>query len=239
MNITAPQTLYSKQTLIKTLHFFGVVASLFLIASISLETFRHDPFLAHSIYFDIQFWICIYFTIDFFIFLFLSKNRKKFIAKYFIIIFLSIPYLTILDYTSIQFTEEQIYLIRFIPLFRGGAAFVMLMMMVVKRNTTALFLSYIILLFSTVYFISLIFFIFERGNNAEVKNYGDAIWWAAMTVTTLGSNIIPVTTAGKVITTVLAATGMTVFPIFTVYITSVISRLSQTKKAASENPDAL
>lgn len=60
-----------------------------------------------------------------------------------------------------------------------------------------------------------------------------------MTVTTLGSNIIPVTTAGKVITTVLAATGMTVFPIFTVYITSVISRLSQTKKAASENPDAL
>ncbi|WP_147441368.1 ion channel, partial [Providencia stuartii] len=148
-------------------------------------------------------------------------------------------YLTILDYTSIQFTEEQIYLIRFIPLFRGGAAFVMLMMMVVKRNTTALFLSYIILLFSTVYFISLIFFIFERGNNAEVKNYGDAIWWAAMTVTTLGSNIIPVTTAGKVITTVLAATGMTVFPIFTVYITSVISRLSQTKKAVSENSDAL
>uniref|UniRef100_UPI00201B63F0 hypothetical protein n=1 Tax=Providencia rettgeri TaxID=587 RepID=UPI00201B63F0 len=62
-------------------------------------------------------------------------------------VLLSVPYLTILDYTSIKFTEEQIYLIRFIPLFRGGAAFVMLMMMVVKRNTTALFLSYMILFF--------------------------------------------------------------------------------------------
>ncbi|MDD9338965.1 MAG: potassium channel family protein [Providencia heimbachae] len=230
MNTPIFKRLDSKQTLIKTLHFFGVLASLFLIASISIETFRHDPFLKRSIYFDIQFWICIYFTVDFFIFLFISKNKIKFIKKYAVIVLLSVPYLTILDYTSIKFTEEQIYLIRFIPLFRGGAALVMLMMMVVKRNTTALFLSYIILLFSMVYFISLIFFIFERGSNTDVKSYGDAIWWAAMTVTTLGSNIIPVTTAGKIITTILAATGMTVFPIFTVYITTVISRLSQSEK---------
>ncbi|EPJ0401288.1 ion channel [Providencia rettgeri] len=229
----------SQETWIKTLHFLGIVASLVLIASISIETFNHDPFLKRSIYFDIQFWICIYFTCDFFIFLFFSKNKKKFVKKYAIIVLLSVPYLTILDYTSIKFTEEQIYLIRFIPLFRGGAAFVMLMMMVVKRNTTALFLSYMILLFSTVYFISLIFYIFERGLNVDVKTYGDAIWWAAMTVTTLGSNIIPVTSAGKVITTILAATGMTVFPIFTVYITSIISRLSQSEKESSRQVSKL
>ncbi|EKT61362.1 potassium channel subunit [Providencia sneebia DSM 19967] len=227
MTISQTQKTHSKEALIKTLHFFGVIASIILIISISLETFRHDPFMAHSIYFDIQFWICIYFTVDFFIFFFLSENKKKFIAKYSIVIFLSIPYLSIFDYTSIQFTQEQIYLIRFIPLFRGGAALIMLMTMIVKRNSTALFLSYILLLFAIVYFISLMFFIFERGSNADVKNYGDAIWWAAMTVTTLGSNIIPVTTAGKVVTTILAATGMTVFPIFTVYFTTVISRLSQ------------
>ncbi len=60
-----------------------------------------------------------------------------------------------------------------------------------------------------------------------------------MTVTTLGSNIIPVTSAGKVITTILAATGMTVFPIFTVYITSIISRLSQSEKESSRQVSKL
>ncbi len=38
-----------------------------------------------------------------------------------------------------------------------------------------IFLSYMILLFSTVYFIRLIFYIFERGLNVDVKTYGDAI----------------------------------------------------------------
>ncbi len=71
----------SQKTWIKTLHFLGIVASLVLIASISIETFNHDPFLKRSIYFDIQFWICIYFTCDFFIFLFISKNKKKSLSK--------------------------------------------------------------------------------------------------------------------------------------------------------------
>ncbi len=45
----------SQETRIKTLHFLRGVASLVLIASISIETFNHDPFLKRSIYFDIQF----------------------------------------------------------------------------------------------------------------------------------------------------------------------------------------
>lgn len=43
-----------------------------------------------------------------------------------------------------------------------------------------------------------------------------------MTVTTLGSNIIPVTSIGKVSTAIVAITGITIFPIFTVYITTMI-----------------
>ncbi len=197
------------------------------------------PFLSGQFTLIFNFGSVFILHVIFLFFYLFQKIKKKFVKKYAIIVLLSVPYLTILDYTSIKFTEEQIYLIRFIPLFRGGAAFVMLMMMVVKRNTTALFLSYMILLFSTVYFISLIFYIFERGLNVDVKTYGDAIWWAAMTVTTLGSNIIPVTSAGKVITTILAATGMTVFPIFTVYITSIISRLSQSEKESSRQVSKL
>ena len=219
--------LYKKEPIIKVLYSFILLASLILVVNISIETFRHDSFLQHSIFFKVQFWICIYFTISFFIFLFLSEEKIKFLFKYSIILLLSIPYLNILEYTSLQLTKEQTYLISFVPLFRGGAALVMLVLVIVKRNSTALFISYLLLLFPIIYFISLIFFIFEQNVNAQVKTYGDVIWWAGMTVTTVGSNIIPITSVGKVVTVLLAATGMTAFPVFTVYFTSIVSRLSQ------------
>lgn len=222
--------LNNKQPLIKTLNFLMIVASVILVINISLETFHEDSVFEHSIYFDIQFFICVFFTLIFFVFLYLADDKLKFITKYSIIFFLCIPYLTILDYTSIQLTQEQIYLISFVPLLRGGVALVMLILLLVKRNTTALFISYNLLLFAIIYFISLIFFIFEQNINTNVKSYSDALWWAGMSVTTLGSNIIPVTNMGKIMTIVLAATGMTAFPIFTVYLTSVVNRLSQSEK---------
>lgn len=218
---------------IKSLNFLMIVASLILIISISFDIFLHDPLAKDSLYFDIQFWICIFFTFNFFIFLLLSDNKFRFILQYSIIFFLSIPYLAILDYSSIQLTEEQAYLVSSIPLFRGGIALVMLILLVVKRNITALFLSYNLLLFSIIYFLSLIFFIFEKHVNIEVKSFGDALWWAGMTVTTLGSNIVPITNVGKIATTVLAATGMTAFPIFTVYLTSLLNTWIKSEKEHS------
>ena len=51
-----------------------------------------------------------------------------------------------------------------------------------------------------------------------------------MDVTTVVSNIIAVTTTGRVLSVVLAALGMMMFPIFTVYITSIIERRNKEKQ---------
>lgn len=215
------------QKIRKCLNGLGVIASIILIVSISLEIFKGDPFLKQTIYFDTQFWICIYFCVDFFIFWLLSDNKWRFFKRYFIVILLSIPYLSLIDDIHQHLTESQIYLIRLIPLIRGAAAFILLVLLIVRRNTTALFISYFILLFAIIYFMTLLFFVEERGLNPEVKHFSDSLWWGAMTVTTLGSVIQPVTVAGKVITTSLAAVGMTIFPIFTAFITTLVNRLSQ------------
>lgn len=220
----------NKQSVKKILNFLIIVASLILIINISIESFRNDSFLEHSIYFDIQFWICIFFTIVFLIFFYLSDNKIIFLSKYSILLLLSIPYLAILDYTPIHLSSEEIYLISFIPLVRGGVALIVMILLLVERNSTALLISYIILLFSTIYFITLIFFIFERNVNWQVTTYSDALWWAGMTVTTVGSQIVPITQVGKIVTTILAATGMTTFPVFTVYFSSVVNHFSNAKK---------
>ena len=59
--------------------------------------------------------------------------------------------------------------------------------------------------------------------------YGDALWWAFMDVTTVGSNIIAVTATGRVLSVLLAALGMMMFPIFTVYVTSLIQKKNKEK----------
>lgn len=83
------------------------------------------------------------------------------------------------------------------------------------------------MLVASIYFSSLIFLVSEQKTNPMVNCYGDALWWACMTVTTIGSNIYAVTTIGKVLSVVLAALGMMMFPIFTVYITSVVQKTNK------------
>lgn len=51
-----------------------------------------------------------------------------------------------------------------------------------------------------------------------------------MDVTTVGSNIIAVTTTGRVLSVILAALGMMMFPIFTVYVTSLVQRRNKEKQ---------
>lgn len=222
-------------TFIKALNFLVIVASIILVACLSLQTFHTDTYITHTIYLQIQFWICIFFIISFFIFLFISEHKVKFFLKYGILLLLSIPYLSILQHTNITLSAEQMYLISLLPFIRGCVALVILTLLLVERHSTALFISYILLLLSFIYILSLIFFLFERSPNPMVTTYGDAIWWACMTVTTNGSNITPVTTMGKVSTTLLAATGMTTFPIFTVYFTAIVSRLMKASDHTSKS----
>jgi voltage-gated potassium channel len=68
------------------------------------------------------------------------------------------------------------------------------------------------------YISALLFYDAEMGINSHLKTFGDALWWAWMNVTTVGAEIFPVTTVGKVVCVLLPVVGMMFFPIFTVYV---------------------
>ena len=54
--------------------------------------------------------------------------------------------------------------------------------------------------FLTVYMGSAFFYFFELGKNSEVKCFFDAVWWTAVTITSLGyGDIYPVTTGGRIV----------------------------------------
>lgn len=223
----ATQFSSAKQGILNFLHIVILVLSLFLLVSISWDTFNNVSFLNQTLYMEIQWWICLFFLFVFLLELFLSKNRKHYIATHFLFLLVSIPYLNLIDYFGITFSPEMTYLIRFFPMIRGGYALVIVVGWLTYSRASSLFISYITMLVATVYFASMIFFVVEHRVNPMITGYPAALWWATMDVTTVGSNIYAMTPTGKIMSVVLAALGMMLFPIFTVYITNLVQNANR------------
>jgi voltage-gated potassium channel len=64
-------------------------------------------------------------------------------------------------------------------------------------------------------------YLFEHGTNEAVVSFGDALWWALTTTTTVGyGDIYPTTTEGRLIAVLLMLTGIGVIGMFTATIAS-------------------
>ena len=219
------------------LHIIILVMSLFLVISISVDTFKGIPFYTQSSYMKVQLCICLWFLFDFVLEFFLAKHKGRYLRTHFIFLLVAIPYQNIIAYYGWTFSDEITYLLRFIPLLRGGYALAIVVGWLTYNRASSLFVSYLTMLLATVYFSSLAFFVLEHRVNPLVNGYGDALWWAFMDVTTVGSNIIAQTVTGRVLSVLLAALGMMMFPIFTVYITNLIQQSNKRRKQYYEEEE--
>ncbi len=217
---------------------FGVILlSLILIVWISVDTFEAENLLLDHRYMQFQFWVCIFFVLDFFVGLFWADNKMHFFKHHLVFLLLSIPYINIINILHLELSHDAIYFVRFIPLARGALAMSIVLGYLSSNPVSSLLLSYLSIIVMVTYFCSLIFFQRECGVNPEVKTYWTALWWSAMNMTTVGCNISPVTAAGKIIAVILPMCGMIIFPLFTVYLTDYVTRLVKRgrKERTSDN----
>lgn len=217
-------SLREKKTVETALHLLVLALSLGLIVYISVDTFTGVHFMEDKHFLDFQLWLCLAFVADFFIELWLADNKADYVRRRWIFLVLSIPYLNIINLWHLNFSPEALYFIRFIPLARGALAMSIVIGYMTNNAITSLLFSYLAIMIAAIYFASLIFFEREQPVNPLIPNYWSALWWAAMDATTIGSYINPVTVVGKILGVVLAAMGMMMFPLFTVYITSWVQR---------------
>lgn len=206
-----------------------LVLSVMLIVWISIDTFEKINFLENHQYMTFQFWVCIVFIIDYVVEVIASEDRGRTARRRLFFLLLSIPYLNIINQLNLELSHDALYFVRFIPLMRGALAMSIVIGYLSKNAVSSLFLSYITIMLLVAYFGSLIFYQREYGVNPMVTGYGDALWWTAMNLVTVGSNITPVTVSGKVIGVILPITGMIIFPLFTVYLTNYVTRNSKDK----------
>lgn len=207
------------------MNFIMLVLSLLLIVWISVDTFRNISFLDNHAYMTFQFWVCVVFMADFFVQMAYSRRKTRFFFHRIFFLLLSIPYLNIIGALDIHLSHEAIYFVRFIPLARGALAISIVMGYLSTNAVTSMFMSYLCLILMITYFCSLIFYQRESGINPGVTSYWSALWWSAMNITTVGCDITPMTPAGKIVGVILPVCGMTIFPLFTVYLTNYVSGL--------------
>lgn len=211
-------------------HLTMLALSVFLIVNISIDTFRGQIFYDEPSFVRLQTWICAFFMLDFFVEMLYAERKWHYILTHFVFFLVSIPYIFIIYKLHLTLSPEAVYLVQYIPLVRGGYALAVVVSWFAYNRVTGIFITYVVTLLAMVYFGSLVFFSFEEPTNPDVTVYQDALWWACMDTTTVGSNIYAITPVGRVVSVVLAALGMMMFPIFTVYITSVIQNYRRNNK---------
>lgn len=205
-----------------SLHLSAFMLSLLLVISISIDTFRGIPFYEDVNYLDLQFWICILLMVLFALEVYTAANSWQYLGRHFLFLLLIIPYLTLFDWWGVELSAQMEYLFRFVPLVRGYIAFTVIAYGLLRDLASGLLITYIVVLFSFIYYCSLIFYVLEFNLNPMLHSFWDSLWYSCMTATTAGCNISAVTNVGRVISVLLALAGMMLLPVFTVYLTNLI-----------------
>ncbi len=215
-------------------HSIVLLLSMALIGWISYDTFENIPFLQNHAYMRFQLFVCIVFIADFFIEMSMSRFKWSYVRYHWFYLLISIPYLNIINIFNIDFTQDTLYFLRFIPLIRGAYSLAMVVGYFSSNRAMSLLASYAAILLSIIYFASLIFYQQEKSINSDVTDYWLALWWACMNVTTIGCYISPMSIAGKICAVVLAGMGMLMLPLFTVFITTKVKDYNERRRLQYE-----
>ena len=169
------------------------------------------------------------FTLEYLLRIALAKDRLKYIFSFFGLVDL----LSILPtYLNIFFHGHQSTLIiRVLRLFRLFRIFklghfvsegaIVANALKASKEKIIVFLSFIII---TAVFMGGLMFMVEHGHNQNINNIPDGIYWAIVTITTVGyGDAIPVTNLGKTLAMAVMVMGYAVIAVPTGIITAEIT----------------
>ena len=201
-----------------------LLGSLAIIIVASIELLDGNNALSETFILKFHLWVCGLFLADFFVRWYTDGWTGRFFNHNLFFLLVSIPYLNIVYGLSTTISHSTWLILRLIPLARGIYGVSLIVGWMTRSRITNLFATYLTILFTTIYFCSIVFYYMEHDVNPPVKTYWDAFDWALMNVTTVGSNIFGVTKIGQILAVILAAAGMIFFPIFTAYVTTIFQR---------------
>jgi voltage-gated potassium channel len=217
-----------KSMLLRLFNILTLVASILLLASLSVKIIYSSE-LAElgSTYSWSMFGVCLIFIADILAEMLHSPHPWRFLLHNLPVLLLSIPWHTIFRWCGVELTHTWHMAMSGVVMLRAVVALYITLRWLIEGRAARLLWAYIATVVVCTYFAALLFYEYEASVNSEVQSFGDALWWASMNMTTVGSSIVPITALGKSMGVVLPIVGMAMFPVFTVYITSLYDKATK------------
>lgn len=208
-----------------------IVLSIYVLLALMFDTFFKLPIEVSKVLNITDNIICAVFLIDFVKRLIQAENKLKFMRWGWIDLISSIP---TFDFMRVGRTLRLIRLFRILRAFRSTKH---LVQHIFSRRTQGTLTAATVIAVLMIIFSSIAILQVETDPNSNIKTAEDAIWWAYVTITTVGyGDKFPVTTEGRIIATVLMTVGVGLFGTFTAYLASWF--IGENKKERNDEKDA-
>ena len=208
--------------LLRATNILTLIASILLLAALSIEIIYYRELESFTSWFTLATAIvCIIYCLDFIVLTVYAPHPLRFLLRNFYILILSIPYHSIATILDIEFSRTVQIIMSGGVVLRSVMALFITLRWLIARRTTRLLWAYVATVVLSGYVAALLFYEYEAPVNHTVASFGDALWWSWMNLTTVGAEIFPVTVIGKILCVLLPILGMAMFPVFTVYVTSL------------------
>lgn len=169
--------------------------------------------------------ICAFFFFEFSLRFYRAKNKLKFMRWGWIDLISCIPMIGI-------FRAGRIFrLIRLIRVVRAFHSTKKIISHIFANKAQGTLTSVSVLAILLVIFSAIGILQVENDPNSNIKTAEDAIWWAYVTITTVGyGDKFPVTTEGRIIAAILMTAGVGLFGTFTAFVASWFVTENKTAK---------
>ncbi len=203
------------------------VLSIYVLGALIVDTaFDLSPETSRLLnYIDMA--ICAFFFIEFCIRFHQADDKLKFMRWGVIDLVSCIP---MINYLRLGRIFRLVRLVRILRAFHTTQQF---LTYVFQNKVQGSFHSASVLAVLLIVFSSVAILQVETAPNSNIQTAEDAVWWAFVTITTVGyGNKYPVTTEGRVIALFLMVSGVGLFGTFTAYIASIFVSDNQKNKSA-------
>lgn len=192
-----------------------VVLSIIVLVELIIDSYFKLPTELSRLLLYIDNIICVVFLIEFSIRFYKAPSKKKFLKWGWVDLISSIPSFEFLRY------GRTVRLFRILRVLRAFRSLRHLTKHLFKNKVQATFTSVSLIAFLMIIFGSIAILQVEHDPNSNIKTAEDALWWAFVTITTVGyGDKYPVTLEGRIIAGFLMVTGVGLFGTFTGFVAS-------------------
>lgn len=206
----------------KILKILLILASILLIIGVTVEVIIGDKSHFSSWFLTLQFIVSLIFLINYFVGLIESKSPRQYAIRNLAFLLLSVPYINIMTWFMPNFDRTTFIIAGAAPAIRSLLAISIILRWTIRGSTAkSLFYAYTLAVILFAHLSALLLYDIEYGVNPNLNSFGDAVWWAWMSISTAGAQLVPISSVGRVLGAILPIMGMLILPIFTGYILSV------------------